>query len=163
MTFLILTVKALEHISNSHSVSSLMGHFQPTPQNSCWAQCVIMMPLPVDERQHVLPSNSCGCVTATSLFMSSDLLVRLHRGVPVLAAVLRRRRLHPKRRGPGHHRGGQVDRLQVAGTHRSPCQGRRQANVQTSRVIVGWTKMFLPSSLTEFKERVGLSAGGEDP
>lgn len=30
-------------------LSSLMGHFQPTPQNSCRAQSVIMMPLPVTE------------------------------------------------------------------------------------------------------------------
>lgn len=26
-----------------------MGHFQPTPQNSCQARCVIMMPHPVSE------------------------------------------------------------------------------------------------------------------
>ncbi len=48
MTFF-LTLEALKHISNSHSLSSLMGHFQPTPQNSCRARCVIMMPLPVTE------------------------------------------------------------------------------------------------------------------
>lgn len=34
---------------NTHSHSSLMGHFKPTPQNSCWPQGVIMMLLSVTE------------------------------------------------------------------------------------------------------------------
>lgn len=127
MTFL-PTLEALKHISNTHSHSSLMGHFKPTPQNGCWAQCVIMMLLSVTEGLAGLSQYSCRCVSATSLCVPSDLSVRLHRSVPVLAAVLRRRHHHPEGRGPGDHRSGQVDRLQVPRAHRSPGQGKTKTH-----------------------------------
>lgn len=123
MTF--STRKGLKHISNSHSLSSLMGHFQPTPQNSCWARCVIMMPLPVTVCVSVFVVIVLSlCVSDISLCVSSDLPVRLHRGVPVLTAVLWRRHHNPERRRPGDYRSGPVDRLQIPSTHRSPCQGK---------------------------------------
>lgn len=65
-------------------------------------------------------------ITPPSTSVSSDLPVRLHGGVAVLAAVLRRRHHHPEGRGPGDGRGGPVDRLQVAGSHRSPRQGEQR-------------------------------------
>lgn len=55
---------------------------------------------------------------------SSDLPVRLHRGVAVLAAVLWRRHHDPEGGGRGDGRRGPVDRLQVPGAHRSPRQGK---------------------------------------
>lgn len=38
-----------ETLFKLHSLSLLMGHFQPTPQNSCQAGCAVMMLLSVTE------------------------------------------------------------------------------------------------------------------
>lgn len=72
--------------------------------------------------------------TTTTTTFSSDLPVRLHRGVPVLAALLRGRHHHPEGRGRGDGGGGRVDRLQVAGAHRSPGQGKRRSPAPTAKV-----------------------------
>lgn len=95
--------------------------------------------------------------------MSSDLPVRLHRGVPVLTAVLRGGHHNPERRGPGDRCGGPVDRLQIPSTHRSPCQGKRrtQSHKQSLSEVNFPNFPLLPPS-PEFKERAGFSAGGEN-
>lgn len=42
-------------------LSSLMGHFEPTPQCSCRARCVIMMPLPVTECVSMFVADGVRC------------------------------------------------------------------------------------------------------
>lgn len=155
MTF--LTLKALKHMS-------LMGHLQSTPQNSLWAWCVIIMPPPPP----VTEFNVFVVVSSRHhqhLCVSSDLPVRLHRGVPVLAAVLWRGHHNPERRGPGDHCGGPVDRLQIPSAHRSPRQGKRRKRSHRQRLChseINFTNFPFLCFSTEFKERAGFSAGGEN-
>ena len=94
--------------------------------------------------------------------MSSDLPVRLHRGVPVLSAVLWRRHHNPERRGTGDRCRRPVDRLQIPGSHRSPCQGKQRKHHCTLVKVGHFADLPFLSFSTEFKERAGLSAGGED-